>query len=180
MARSEENADRKEFAWLPLRRKNFVCKKCRRRFSRGAPLAGKAGTEPIGRKSDAHMVENPPRFVMEDGAHLPVALEFAKGFLDFEQVFVVALDAGGVGLRGGEIDEEKIPAVAGTPGGDGGGGLPGSAMAMRTSRRSRSRSLRQGPRAMRRRLPSCSIFTGRLEPESSSWLSPRRSLSRAG
>jgi len=40
------------------------------------------------------MVDDAFGLAVEDGADLEVALEFAKGFFDFEKVFVVAL--GGV------------------------------------------------------------------------------------
>lgn len=70
-------------------------------FPGGSPLAGEAGADPISQEADAHVVEDAPGFAVEDGAHFQVAFEFAKGLLDFEEVFVMALDAGGVGLRGG-------------------------------------------------------------------------------
>jgi hypothetical protein len=50
---------------------------------------------------------------------LEVALEFAKGFFDFEKVFVVALDLRGVGPVDGEVCVEEIPSVVGGLGGDG-------------------------------------------------------------
>ena len=62
-------------------------------FSAGAPLAGEAGADPISQEADAHVVENALWLSVEDGAHFQVALEFAKGLLDFEKIFVVALDA---------------------------------------------------------------------------------------
>jgi len=56
---------------------------------------------------------------MEDGADLEVALEFAEGFFNFEEVFVVALDLGGVGLIDGEVGVKEIPTVVGALSGDG-------------------------------------------------------------
>ena len=59
------------------------------------------------------MVDDAFGLAMEDGADLEVALEFAKGFFDFEEVFVVALDLRGVGPGDGEVGVEEIPAVVG-------------------------------------------------------------------
>ncbi len=56
---------------------------------------------------------------MEDGTHFEITLEFTKSLFDFEEVFVVALDTGGVGLLGSQAGVEKIPSVVGTLGGDG-------------------------------------------------------------
>jgi hypothetical protein len=65
------------------------------------------------------MVDDALGLAMEHGADLEVALEFAKGFFDFEEVFVVALDLGGVGLLDGEVGVKEIPTVVGGFGGDG-------------------------------------------------------------
>jgi len=88
-------------------------------FSGGSPLFGEAGADPIRQEADAHVVEDALRLSVEDGAHFQVALEFAKGLLDFEKVFVVALDAGRIGLSGGQAGVEKIPSVMGALGGNG-------------------------------------------------------------
>jgi len=61
-------------------------------FAAESPLAGEAGADPISQKADAHMVDDAFGLSMEDRADLEVALEFAKGFFDFEKVFVMALD----------------------------------------------------------------------------------------
>ena len=82
-------------------------------FATQAPLAGEAGADPVGEEADAHMVDDAFGLAMEDGADLEVALEFAKGFFDFEEVFVVALDLRGVGPGDGEVGVEEIPAVVG-------------------------------------------------------------------
>ena len=71
-------------------------------FAAEAPLAGEAGADPVGQKADAHMVDDAFGLAMEDGADLEVALEFAEGFFDFEEVFVVALNLRGIGLVDGE------------------------------------------------------------------------------
>jgi hypothetical protein len=65
------------------------------------------------------VVENAFGFVVKDRAHFQAALEFAKGLLDFEKVFVVVLDAWSIGLRGGQVGVEKIPSIMGTLGGNG-------------------------------------------------------------
>jgi hypothetical protein len=65
------------------------------------------------------MVDDAFGLAMEDGADLEVALEFAKGFFDFEKVFVVALDLRSVGPGDGEVGVEEIPTVVGGFGGDG-------------------------------------------------------------
>ena len=88
-------------------------------FATQAPLAGEAGADPIGQEADAHVVDDALGLAMEDGADLEVALEFAKGFFDFEKVFVVALDLRGVGPVDGEVGMEEIPSVVGGLGGDG-------------------------------------------------------------
>jgi len=64
------------------------------------------------------MVDDAFGLAMEDGADLEVALEFAKGFFDFEKVFVVALDLRGIGPVDGEVGVEEIPSVVGGLGGD--------------------------------------------------------------
>ena len=61
-------------------------------FPAQAPLAGESGADPVGEEADADMVDDAFGLAMEDRADLEVALEFAKGFFDFEKVFVVALD----------------------------------------------------------------------------------------
>ena len=53
-------------------------------FATEPPLAGEAGADPVGQETDAHMVDDAFGLAMEDGADLEVALEFAKGFFDFE------------------------------------------------------------------------------------------------
>lgn len=88
-------------------------------FATQAPLAGEAGADPVGQEADAHVVDDALGLAMEDGADLEVALEFAKGFFDFEKVFVVALDLRGVGPVDGEVCVEEIPSVVGGLGGDG-------------------------------------------------------------
>jgi hypothetical protein len=55
------------------------------------------------------MVDDAFGLAMEDGADLEVALELAKGFFDFEKVFVVALDLCGIGAVDGEVGVEEIP-----------------------------------------------------------------------
>ena len=65
------------------------------------------------------MVDEAFGLPMEDGADLEVALEFTKGFFDFEKVFVVALDLCGIGPVDGEVGVEEIPSVVGGLGGDG-------------------------------------------------------------
>ena len=87
-------------------------------FATKAPLAGEAGADPIGQEADAHVVDDALGLAMEDGADLEVALEFAKGFFDFEKVFLVALDLRGVGAVYGEVGVEEIPTVVGGLGGD--------------------------------------------------------------
>ena len=84
-----------------------------------APLAGEAGADPVCEEADAHMVDDALGLAVEDGADLEVAFEFAEGFFDFEEVFVVALDLGGVGLLDGEVGVKEIPTVVGGFGGDG-------------------------------------------------------------
>ena len=88
-------------------------------FAAEAPLAGEACADPVGQEADAHVVDDAFGLAMEDGADLEVALEFAKGFFDFEKVFVVALDLRGIGPVDGEVGVEEIPAVVGGLGGDG-------------------------------------------------------------
>jgi len=88
-------------------------------FATQAPLAGEAGADPIGQEADAHVVDDALGLAMEDGADLEVALEFAKGFFDFEKVFVVALDLRGIGPVDGEVGVEEIPTVVGGLGSDG-------------------------------------------------------------
>ena len=88
-------------------------------FATQAPLAGEAGADPIGQEADAHVVDDALGLAMEDGADLEVALEFAKGFFDFEKVFVVALDLCCIGPDDGEVGVEEIPTVVGGLGGDG-------------------------------------------------------------
>jgi len=88
-------------------------------FAAEAPLAGEAGADPVGQEADAHMVDDALGLAVEDGADLEVAFEFAEGFFDFEEVFVVALDLGGVGLLDGEVGVKEIPTVVGGFGGDG-------------------------------------------------------------
>ena len=88
-------------------------------FAAEAPLAGEAGADPVGEEADAHVVDDALGLVMEDGADLEVALEFAEGFFDFEEVFVVALDLRGIGPVDGEVGVEEIPTVVGGLGGDG-------------------------------------------------------------
>ena len=53
-------------------------------FATQVPLAGEAGADPVGKEADAHVVDDALGLVMEDGTDLGVALEFAKGFFDFE------------------------------------------------------------------------------------------------
>lgn len=65
------------------------------------------------------MVDDAFGLAMEDGADLEVAFEFAEGFFDFEEVFVVALNLRGIGPVDGEIGVEEIPTVVGALGGDG-------------------------------------------------------------
>jgi hypothetical protein len=65
------------------------------------------------------MVDDAFGLAVEDGADLEVALEFAKSFFDFEEVFVMALDLRGIGPVDGEVGVEEIPAVVGGLGGDG-------------------------------------------------------------
>ena len=88
-------------------------------FATQAPLAGEAGADPVGQEADAHVVDDAFGLAMEHGADLEVALEFAEGFFDFEEVFVVALDLGGVGPVDGEVGVKEIPTVGGSLGGDG-------------------------------------------------------------
>ena len=88
-------------------------------FATQAPLAGEAGADPVGQEADAHMVDDAFGLAMEDGADLEVALEFAKGLFDFEQVFVVALDLRGIGSDDWEVGVEEIPSVVGGLCGDG-------------------------------------------------------------
>ena len=82
-------------------------------FATQAPLAGEACADPIGQEAEAHVVDDALGLAMEDGADLEVALEFAKGFFDFEEVFVVALDLRGIGPGDGEVGVEEIPSVVG-------------------------------------------------------------------
>jgi hypothetical protein len=65
------------------------------------------------------VVDDALGLAMEHGADLEVALEFAKGFFDFEEVFVVALNLRGIGPGDGEVGVEEIPTVVGGLGGDG-------------------------------------------------------------
>jgi hypothetical protein len=88
-------------------------------FAAEAPLACEAGADPVGQEADEHMVDDAFGLAMEDGADLEVALEFTKGFFDFEKVFVVALDLRSVGPGDGEVGVEEIPTVVGGFGGDG-------------------------------------------------------------
>ena len=88
-------------------------------FATQAPLTGEAGADPVGQEADAHMVDDALGLAMEDRADLEVALEFAKGFFDFEKVFVVALDLCGIGPVDGEVGVEEISSVVGSLGGDG-------------------------------------------------------------
>jgi hypothetical protein len=53
-------------------------------FATQAPLTGQAGADPVGQEAGAHMINDAFGRTMEDGADLEVALEFAKGFFDFE------------------------------------------------------------------------------------------------
>lgn len=76
-------------------------------------MAGEAGADPVGEEADADVVDDALGLVMEDGADLEVALEFAEGFFDFEEVFVVALDLRGIGPVDGEVRVEEIPSVVG-------------------------------------------------------------------
>ena len=82
-------------------------------FAAEAPLAGEAGADPVGEEADAHVVDDALGLVMEDRADLEVALEFAEGFFDFEEVFVVALNLRGIGPGDGEVGMEEIPAGVG-------------------------------------------------------------------
>jgi len=84
-----------------------------------APLAGEAGADPVGEEADAHVVDDALGLAMEDGANLEVAFEFAEGFFDFEEVFVAALNLGGISPLDGEVGVEEIPTVVGGLGGDG-------------------------------------------------------------
>jgi hypothetical protein len=61
-------------------------------------LGGETCTDPTGQEADADVVDDALGFVVKDGAHFQVALEFAKRFLDFKKVLVMALDVGGIGL----------------------------------------------------------------------------------
>ncbi len=88
-------------------------------FAAETPLAGEACADPVGQEADAHMVDDPLGLAMEDGADLEVTLEFAEGFFNFEEVFVVALDLGGISPVDGEVGVEEIPTVVGGLGGDG-------------------------------------------------------------
>ena len=84
-----------------------------------APLAGEAGADPVGEEADAHVVDDALGLAMEDGANLEVAFEFAEGFFDFEEVFVAALNLGGISPLDGEVGVEEIPTVVGGLGGVG-------------------------------------------------------------
>ena len=84
-----------------------------------APLAGEACADPVGQEAEAHRVDDALGLAMEDGPDLEIAFEFAKGFFDFEEVFVVALDLRGIGPVDGEVGVEEIPTVVGGLGGDG-------------------------------------------------------------
>lgn len=88
-------------------------------FATQAPLAGEAGADPVGEEADADMVDDALGLAMEDGADLEVAFEFAEGFFDFEEIFVVGLDLRGIGPGDGEVGVEEIPTVVGGLGGDG-------------------------------------------------------------
>ena len=88
-------------------------------FATQTPLAGEAGADPVGQEADAHVVDDALGLAMEDWADLEVALEFAKGFFDFEEVFVVALDLRGIDPGDREVGVEEIPTVVGGLGGDG-------------------------------------------------------------
>jgi len=88
-------------------------------FAIEAPLAGEAGADPVGQEADAHVVDDAFGLAVEDGADWEVALEFAKGFFDFEKVFVMALDLRGIGPDDGEVGVKEIPTVVGGFGGDG-------------------------------------------------------------
>jgi hypothetical protein len=147
-------------------------------FATQAPLVGEAGADPVGEESNARMVDETFGLPMEDGADLEVALEFTKGFFDFEKVFVVALDLRGICPCDGEIGVGEIPAVVG---GLGGGELcegslgfgdaeftafPGAVSAPWTS-------------ADDMALAIGSISMRRWASVSSSWVSPGRSLRRA-
>lgn len=88
-------------------------------FATQTPLAGEAGADPVGQEADAHVVDDALGLAMEDWADLEVALEFAKGFFDFEEVFVVALDLRGIDPGDREVGVEEIPTVVGGLSGDG-------------------------------------------------------------
>jgi hypothetical protein len=62
------------------------------------------------------MVDETFGLPMEDGADLEVALEFTKGFFDFEKVFVVAWDLRGICPCDREIGVGDIPGVVGSLG----------------------------------------------------------------
>ena len=111
-------------------------------FATQVPMVGEAGADPEGEGSDARMVDEAFGLLMEDGASLEVALEFTKGFFDFEKVFVVPLDLRGTCPCDGRLVWRRYhPSWA------------GSALAMWSSRRSQSRFLRHGPPSMTWRLP---------------------------
>ena len=63
------------------------------------------------------MVDDAFGLAMKDGADLEVAFEFAKGFFDFEEVFVVALDLRGIGAGDAEFAAFAVfaPAAARIP-----------------------------------------------------------------
>ena len=124
------------------------------------------------------MVDEAFELPMEHGADLEGALEFAKGFFDFEKVFVVALDLRGICPCYREIGVEEIPSIVGYLGGGelGEGSLgsgdaeftafPGAVFATWSS-------------ADEIALAVGSISTRRWASVSSSWVSPGRSLRRA-
>ena len=87
-------------------------------FSPRAPLSGKACADPISKKADAHMVDDAVGTVVKDRPHPQVAFEFAKGFLDFEEILIMALDLCGLSFGGKEIGMQQIPSIVGALGGD--------------------------------------------------------------
>jgi hypothetical protein len=85
-------------------------------FATQAPMVGEAGADPEGEESNARMVDEAFGLLMEDGASLEVALEFTKGFFDFEKVFVVPLELRGTCPCDVEIGVEEIPSIVGSLG----------------------------------------------------------------